>query len=410
LTQPALNLEPALETRPRPADPGVESWIAFRAAKRIPELDGLRGVAIGLVIINHYFSDALAFRLAHPLAILQVPTRLTWSGVDLFFVLSGFLIGGILLDAKDSSNYFKVFYVRRTFRILPIYLVLVGLAFLGAHFLPSAKYPLTRPYLVNLLPWYAYLTFTQNIWSLIWNVKTGVILGVTWSLAVEEQFYLTLPSVIRFLRRSLLPYVFCAGILCAFLLRVALLLRFPRSLSAPQYLLPCRMDSLLMGALAAYMLRKQQVWCWLVARRKWLWRIFGVLFLGLAYFLAHSLPTSVPTASIGYDWLAFFYLMALVLAVTDNRSFLGRALRWRWLMGLGTIAYCVYLIHLPVYFATFGLILHKADPRLATFADLAVSLLALALTIGIAKISWRFFEKPLVRFGHSLHYKNENEF
>jgi peptidoglycan/LPS O-acetylase OafA/YrhL len=121
-------------------------------SKRIPELDGLRGVAIGLVLINHYFSDALVVRLPHPLAILQLPTRLTWSGVDLFFVLSGFLIGGILLDAKESPNYFKVFYTRRALRILPIYLLLVAVAFLGAHFLLPRHEFLLTPVFGNLLP------------------------------------------------------------------------------------------------------------------------------------------------------------------------------------------------------------------------------------------------------------------
>jgi peptidoglycan/LPS O-acetylase OafA/YrhL len=375
-------------------------------SKRIPELDGLRGVAIGLVLINHYFSDALVVRLPHPLAILQLPTRLTWSGVDLFFVLSGFLIGGILLDAKESPNYFKVFYTRRALRILPIYLLLVAVAFLGAHFLLPRHEFLLTPVFGNLLPWYAYLTLTQNIWLALWNSRNGVIIAISWTLAIEEQFYLTLPCVIRFVRRSVLPYVFGAGIIFAFLLRVSLIIWLPQAKSALYMLLPCRMDSLLLGAFAAYMLRKREVWNWLVEQRKWLWRIFGLLFLGLAYFLAHSLPTSIPTATIGYDWLAFFYLTALVLAVTDPQSFLGRALRWRWLMGLGTIAYCVYLIHAPVYFLTFGLIMNNVNPKLATFTDFALTLLALALTIGIAKLSWRFSEKPLVQLGHSLHYEN----
>jgi peptidoglycan/LPS O-acetylase OafA/YrhL len=135
MTHPPASHDPFPEIATAPADPGAASWIAFRKAGRIPELDGLRGIAIGLVLICHYFSDAFAYRFPNPLALLQLPTRLSWSGVDLFFVLSGFLIGGILLDAKESPSYFKVFYVRRAFRILPIYLLLVGIAFLGDRFL-----------------------------------------------------------------------------------------------------------------------------------------------------------------------------------------------------------------------------------------------------------------------------------
>ena len=90
---------------------------------RIPELDGIRGIAIRMVLIAHFF--LVVSRPGSGLAYALVPLRLDWSGVDLFFVLSGFLIGGILLDARESSNYFRVFYTRRFFRIVPIYAVLL---------------------------------------------------------------------------------------------------------------------------------------------------------------------------------------------------------------------------------------------------------------------------------------------
>src|SRR5277367_3139858 len=93
--------------------------------RRIPQLDGLRGLAILLVMIWHFIATPNA---THQTLFARAVTdvfRLTWSGVDLFFVLSGFLIGGILIDAKDASNYFSTFYIRRIFRILPIYFVVV---------------------------------------------------------------------------------------------------------------------------------------------------------------------------------------------------------------------------------------------------------------------------------------------
>src|SRR6202166_1749030 len=96
---------------------------------RIPELDGLRGLAIGMVLMAHHFM--IVSRPGFALAYSLVPLRLDWTGVDLFFVLSGFLIGGILLDAPESSNYFRVFYIRRFFHSVPIYAVMafsVGLA------------------------------------------------------------------------------------------------------------------------------------------------------------------------------------------------------------------------------------------------------------------------------------------
>src|SRR6266852_1629546 len=93
--------------------------------ERIPELDGLRGIAIGTVLFFHYFFFIAAVPPGSVLSYLMVGGRMGWSGVDLFFVLSGFLIGGILLDARDSSNFFCVFYLRRFFRIIPAYLLLL---------------------------------------------------------------------------------------------------------------------------------------------------------------------------------------------------------------------------------------------------------------------------------------------
>src|SRR6266851_1125269 len=101
----------------------VKGTSPLHLSGRIPELDGIRGIAIGMVLIAHHFE--VVSRPGSTLAYALVPLRLTWSGVDLFFVLSGFLIGGILLDARESSNYFRVFYTRRFFRIIPIYAVLL---------------------------------------------------------------------------------------------------------------------------------------------------------------------------------------------------------------------------------------------------------------------------------------------
>ena len=98
-------------------------WNNPRLNSRIPELDGLRGLAILLVLVWHYFISSISVGVGTWQAYAVVPFRLTWSGVDLFFVLSGFLIGGILYDVKNSENYFKVFYFRRIYRIFPVYFI-----------------------------------------------------------------------------------------------------------------------------------------------------------------------------------------------------------------------------------------------------------------------------------------------
>ena len=168
---------------------------------RVPELDGIRGMAILVVVIFHWVT--LEAQSILPERIENV-LSFGWSGVDLFFVLSGFLIGGILFDARDSSNYFKVFYMRRFYRIVPLYgaICLTTLVIYYAH-LSTHAWLFRGP----KLPWYSYLTFAQNVWMVKLHTLGYWQLAVTWSLAVEEQFYLTLPFVIRFTSRKTLPYV-----------------------------------------------------------------------------------------------------------------------------------------------------------------------------------------------------------
>ena len=93
------------------------------------ELDGVRGLAILLVLIWHYVNREVDPNANIVLVYLKLAANVTWSGVDLFFVLSGFLIGGILLDHRTCSNYFRVFYIRRVCRIFPLYFVLIFLFF-----------------------------------------------------------------------------------------------------------------------------------------------------------------------------------------------------------------------------------------------------------------------------------------
>ena len=154
-------------------------------SKRIPALDGLRGIAILLVLMYHSVCRGRS-RLPWP---VHAAGRLTWTGVDLFFVLSGFLIGGILLDAKASPRYFNTFYIRRVYRIFPLYFLVTGFVLLL-----YARFHLQPAEWHGPLPWLRYLTFTANA------VYPGITdLGMMWSLCIEEQFYLVIPFVIRFL-------------------------------------------------------------------------------------------------------------------------------------------------------------------------------------------------------------------
>jgi peptidoglycan/LPS O-acetylase OafA/YrhL len=381
------------------------SPLSREIAGRIPELDGLRGIAIGMVVLFHYFQLTGITRPGSLLAYLQAAARLTWSGVDLFFVLSGFLIGGILIDASAATNYFQVFYTRRFFRIVPVYTAVL----LVCPILVAAAQRIHNDGFIwlnaNALPWYCYWTFTQNFWMAHAGNLGSSTLAVTWSLAVEEQFYLTLPLVVRLFTGNRLITCVLIGICTAPVLRITLGLIWHHSWVARFVLMPCRADALLLGVLAAILLRDAR-WRERIGRSD---RPFAILFpfflVGLAALTIWSASVGSPAVqSIGYTWLAFFYVSVLIYALTRPRSVLSRALRVQWLGWLGGIAYGCYLFHTAIDGMFFALIWHH-DPVVTDASTLLTTLAALILTIVLARTSWHYFERPLIKIGHRSIYR-----
>src|SRR6266550_2788258 len=194
----------------------MESAVANDRAtlsSRIASLDGLRGCAILLVLLFHFTARA-PYPTDHASIRLQSVFDLGWSGVDLFFVLSGFLITGLLIDAKGSAGYFKVFYARRALRILPLYYGTLVVMFVLPYLLTSVMNPTyITPFRDQIWYWgylqnYHYLT---NAWS--------DIAGPFWTLAIEEQFYLVWPLVVLLLSRKHLLRLCFAVIVGALLYR-----------------------------------------------------------------------------------------------------------------------------------------------------------------------------------------------
>lgn len=158
---------------------------APRPDNRIPELDGLRGLAILLVVLLHYVKDGVTGTgIWYSLGL--APLRLAGTGVDLFFVLSGFLIGGILLDVKTTDTYYRTFYLRRFHRILPVYFLWLLLFACGL----ALADPRVKGMFNQALPIWSYPLFLQNFAMAVQGTFGAQWLMVTWSLAVEEQFYL----------------------------------------------------------------------------------------------------------------------------------------------------------------------------------------------------------------------------
>ncbi len=362
-------------------------------------------MAIGMVLVFHYFQLTWITRPGSFPSYLQAAAGLTWSGVDLFFVLSGFLIGGILLDARTSTNYFRVFYTRRFYRIVPIYaavLLLFPAVLAAAQRLPRGNYVWLT---ADALPWYSYWSFTQNFWMAHAANLGGNSLRVTWSLAIEEQFYLTLPLLVRFFPGRRLTMLVLAGIFAAPMFRIGLGLLWHHNWVARFVLMPCRADALLLGVLAAIVLRDAE-WRERLQRNQRLFAIaIPVFLLGIAAMTIWAASVGSPVVqSVGYTWLALFYVSVLVYALTRPKSVVSRVLRWKWLGWLGGIAYGVYLLHQMAQGMLFGMI-WRHEPMITGGRTLLTSLAALLLTLVTARLSWNYFERPLVKFGHRYGYK-----
>jgi peptidoglycan/LPS O-acetylase OafA/YrhL len=370
---------------------------------RYPELDGLRGIAILMVVEIHY--EVLGIPLSWlGLSELQPLLTLGWSGVDLFFVLSGFLLGGILLDNKGSPNYFKVFYLRRVCRIFPLYFLVVGLLLLA----PPPGGGLENSVAGEPLPAWSYLTFTQNF-AMAAEGPGSVWLTPTWSLAVEEQFYLVLPLLIALVSRGRLPYVLVGLTLTGLLARFAILAFQSEAGSILGLVLPTRADPLLLGILGAWVIRQESLIAVLRVRMRVMYAILLALVVSAALLVlvgpyGKSLTRLFPL-SYGYLLLGLTYGCAVLIAVTERTGLMSAVTRNRPLRKVGSIAYGVYMIQLPVKGLIDWLVngnkpLERLDP-----GSYIASLGALAVTLGLASISWIFFEKRIVNWGRSFRYK-----
>jgi peptidoglycan/LPS O-acetylase OafA/YrhL len=175
----------------------------------LPELDGLRGLAILLVLFFHFAAD-----LPRNVIFLG-PVYFGWSGVGLFFVLSGFLITRILLRTRRAEGYFRSFYVRRALRIFPLYSGV--LAFCTLLFV---LFPVLRPMFPGDRDRIFHWLYLGN-WTPLLAGEDQRRMGTFWSLAIEEQFYWIWPFIVWKVRPSRLPFVAGGAIATAIALRAA---------------------------------------------------------------------------------------------------------------------------------------------------------------------------------------------
>ncbi len=347
--------------------------------ERVPEIDGLRALAALSVFAHHVFGFSALVRI----------TGAAWIGVDLFFVISGYLITTILLGMRDSPHYFRNFYIRRALRIFPPYYALLVLClgyalFDGTYHFSGrlwAAYALYATSLIVVRPWYfgavAHLP----------GPSRGIEL--TWSLSIEELFYILWAPAVRFLKRRQLEILVCSIIVLAPVLRWYVHSAGNR---AEYFFFPARMDTLAFGALLA-----------LVRDRFWIslpgWPVvLGLISSASMLFLIADPETNASFAVFGYSVIAAS--MALILAYVLQRAGsnhpLCRVLRSTLLVRLGTISYMFYLLHLFVIKSFRGifanlLVSHWALNRLLQVTG------SLAVTVLLASLSWKYFESPILR-------------
>jgi peptidoglycan/LPS O-acetylase OafA/YrhL len=359
---------------------------------RIPALDGLRGLAVLLVMALHYRIAPWPWTGLLGGALYGI-ARAGWSGVDLFFVLSGFLITGILWDDRTKPHYFRDFYARRTLRIFPLYYVTLGVIFLLLPRVWPAPFP---PLPLHEQLWY--WTYTTNIRTSVGSFAgMGLYTTHFWTLAIEEQFYLVWPAAMR--RISLRGAMRVAGatVLVAILVRCTLLSM--NHLTATYTFTFSRMDSLAIGALLALAARRPQGLGPFLGR-PWTWLGIGaagvaalILWRGTVSDVDHGI------AAIGYTVVAFWWATVLgaVLAGTAlTRLFSGSVIRW-----IGRRSYAIYVFHYPimVLFRT-GWSFTKAIERAAHASVEGYALfvaLNVALSLFAAEISWRLLEARALR-------------
>ena len=333
----------------------------------IPELQGLRGLAVLSVVIYH----------CHPRlerTWLYRGSLWGWAGVNLFFVLSGFLITSILLEARDKERYFRNFYARRALRIWPVYLLVLAICYANAPWFVGL--PVFSA--IKTAPWWAYFLFLQNLFPFVMPPA----IAQTWSLAIEEQYYFLWAPVVRFVRR---PWVLALVLLAAYA-ESALIRRSHLHWLTPTHSL-IHLDGIALGSLLALAIYTLQL-----NRRAWLW--IGLAAAASGFIAAGTIAGGTAFLDSALA-IGFAGSMLAAIASTGARNPVNAVLRRGPLAFYGRISYGLYMIHIMVfiYFGWFDL---KMDP-FGIAGNLAIVGFRLTMATLCATVLWYAFESRILK-------------
>lgn len=348
---------------------------------RVHEIDGLRGIAILAVVIYHW---ALLFLSPDFPEIGKADGLILLAyGVDLFFVISGFLIGTILLKIESPSG-MGSFYIRRIVRIWPLYYLLLGIVYLS---LPEKD-------LFTRAPFWSFPFFIFNFWESLGKGFHPMLVHL-WSIAVEEQFYVLGPMLFVAFSRKQISLILRVCIFLSPLLRLILL--YHTDVDVWRFT-PTRIDGICIGLLLSLFLSSTANVSF-VSRHLTFFKRLMFLLLTLLIPCQFLLPDELWT-SFGHSLVVLtFGCVLMVVQVQCSLHQRVQFLNWTWLRYLGLRCYSIYLFHIFFSYIAFGI---NDNPYVG-------SVLEAILILFFAHFSWRYIETPLITFGRRFSYRKVNE-
>lgn len=366
-----------------------------RVQRYVPSLDGLRGYGFLLVFCAHYFVPKA---LAHPGTVRLTALTSLWSlaafAVPAFFVLSGYLIGGILYDTRNRPGYFKVFYSRRILRVFPVYYVTL---------LAIVVFLVFQRISPDLYFWSHFL-YIQNLMPMSMNHQALPVAMVHfWSLAVEEQFYLFWPLVVWFFpeKKKLLGVALSLIAACyVFRFISPMLVATPGAIS---YCTPTRVDAILMGVVLA-LIRQDSLFERIKPFAKWVVLAGGATAMLLANWKGAAWAASFGGLQICVP-IVNITATAVIVAVIEEGSLLNRLCSQRWACWLGNLSYSLYVFHLVYAHFFFNVLTGRLCAYMrSSFAVFVSGLLAFCLTLTLSLLSYLLIEGPIMKLKNYVRY------
>ena len=345
---------------------------------RIPALDGIRGLALLLVVFYHVVVFGRVPAVSLPERLIEGISKQSWIGVDLFFVLSGFLITGVLLRARGTEHYYRNFIMRRVLRIFPLYYLFIAVFFLVLPVLFPWHTELQK--LPPLQAWY--WLYIPNVRIFLQGDWYATYAEHTWSLAIEEQFYLVWPLLVLLAGPKRLLWIAGLGTLCSLAFRIWLTTH-GADYAKTLVLTPAHLDGVMLGSMLAVLIEWQPDEPQKL--RRLLLAAVGVAVVGLAATAVAPLNYATKHYALTVTWASLLFAAMIGLTVTGRPgSWLERIFGNRVLRFVGFYSYGLYLIHESIFRELGRRLPTRTGPALVHWITLTLVGSALSILLAMA--------------------------